>query len=124
MLSKAPIFLIFAALLLIGLWLGIKPPQTALESSANRQLQFQYQLQAGHLTGPTIMSVQQGDQLEILLLSDNSGNLHLHGYELIKMANADIPVQLTFTAEKAGRFELELHGPDKILGTLEVYPSP
>ena len=124
MLRSAPLFIAAAALLLIGLWLGIKPSGTATQAATNQQRHYQYQLKSSDLTGPAVMPVKQGDQVQILLLSDSNGSLHLHGYELIKTVHADIPIELAFTAVQAGRFELELHGPDRVLGTLEVYPAP
>ena len=69
-------------------------------------------------------SLRQGEEVELQLLSDRAGELHLHGYDLEAKVQADQPALLRFRADHAGRFEMELHSKagHVDLGALEVQP--
>lgn len=69
-------------------------------------------------------SLRQGEEVELQLLSDRAGELHLHGYDLEAKVQADQPALLRFRADHAGRFEMELHSKagHVELGALEVQP--
>lgn len=69
-------------------------------------------------------SLRQGEEVELQLLSDRAGELHLHGYDLEAKVQAGQPALLRFRADHAGRFEMELHSKagHVELGALEVQP--
>jgi hypothetical protein len=53
--------------------------------------------------------VTQGQQAEIMLVSDLSAELHMHGYDLLVHLEPGVPAPLSFAARIAGRFPVEAH---------------
>ena len=73
----------------------------------------------GGIQRPTI---DQGDKVVLVVRADSGEAVHLHGYNLEKEIVPGQAVRLPFTANIAGRFELELHPTDTLLAVLEVKP--
>jgi hypothetical protein len=57
-----------------------------------------------------LIRVTQGEQVEITLTSDQSAELHLHGYDVTVQLEPGAPAILSFIARIAGRFPVEAHG--------------
>ena len=81
------------------------------------------------------MRVTQGDQVELLYSSDETVELHLHGYDQTLSIQPDVSGVLLFEATETGRFPLSVHhwgehahgddggsGHDAMI-YLEVYPQ-
>lgn len=64
--------------------------------------------------------VDLGQTVDLRLLSDSDEQYHVHGYDLEGKAAAGVEYDFEFTADKAGRFEVESHTTDKVLLVLEV----
>lgn len=60
--------------------------------------------------------VDQGTTVRLVLHAPAGVELHLHGYNLSGMAADGAPVVMTFRAEHAGRFPIEAHGMQDLLG--------
>jgi hypothetical protein len=73
----------------------------------------------GGIQRPTI---DQGDKVVLVVRTDSGEAVHLHGYNIEKEIVPGQPLRLPFTANIAGRFELELHPTDTLLAVLEVQP--
>ena len=73
----------------------------------------------GGIQRPTIA---QGDKVVLVVRTDSGEAVHLHGYNIEKEIVPGTPLRLPFTANIAGRFELELHPTDTLLAVLEVKP--
>lgn len=58
---------------------------------------------------PDIITVTQGDQVTIKVMSDESGEFHVSGYEIENDMTAGTELTFSFTADKAGRYNFELH---------------
>ena len=108
-----------------GLWFWLKPdpqPVTAI-ATADAVLEARYVVSGGKLAaGPKGVAVQQGTRVRVVIESDRADELHLHGYDLHLDLEPGVAATLAFTAETAGRFELELHGQHLSLGYLVVTP--
>jgi hypothetical protein len=76
------------------------------------------QLQGG-IQRPT---VDQGDKVVLVVRTDSGEAVHLHGYNIEKDVVPGKPVRLPFTANIAGRFEVELHPTDALIAVIEVKP--
>jgi len=74
------------------------------------------------VSGPVILQVHEGEQVILNVRSDRSDELHLHGYDLHARIGPDQAASLQLTANRTGRFGLELHKAHTELGALEVYP--
>lgn len=66
---------------------------------------------------PDIVTVMQGDQVTIKVMSDESGEFHVSGYEIENDMTAGTELTFSFTADKAGRYNFELH--PKVAGAEE-----
>ena len=67
----------------------------------------------------------EGKTVKFQIASNLGGDFHVHGYDLDKELVPGQTVELTFTADKTGRFDLEYHpaeGEHTVLGALEVTP--
>lgn len=58
---------------------------------------------------PNIVTVTQGDQVTIKVMSDESGEFHISGYEIENDMTVGTELSFSFTADKAGRYNFELH---------------
>ena len=73
----------------------------------------------GGIQRPT---VDQGDKVVLVVRTDSGEAVHLHGYNIEKEVVPGRAVRLPFTANIAGRFEVELHPTDSLLAVIEVKP--
>ena len=73
----------------------------------------------GGIQRPTI---DKGDKVVLVVNTDSGEAVHLHGYNIEKEVVPGKAVRLPFTANIAGRFEVELHPTDALLAVLEVQP--
>ena len=77
-----------------------------------------------------VIRVTQGEEVELVWSSDETANLHLHGYDMEFKVTPDAPTHVMFTAHATGRFPITSHGfgdqhghgHDTLL-YLEVYPK-
>lgn len=58
---------------------------------------------------PQSPAVCRDQQVRLVIVSEQEGVLHLHGYELATTAAPEESVELAFTADRSGQFPLELH---------------
>lgn len=68
------------------------------------------------------LTVQQGEEVRIVVRSDTADELHLHGYDLVRNVGPGAPAQMRFRATIPGRFELETHTRHVLIGEVEVRP--
>jgi hypothetical protein len=74
--------------------------------------------------------VTQGESLELVWQSDESAELHLHGYDISFEVSPQAPAIVAFDAHATGRFPITSHGfggekghGHEALLYLEVYPQ-
>ena len=128
------IFLFVAFVLLAGLWSLLRPlPQTIPRPAATAvavTTAAAVAPQRFHIDAPSadgapaiaILQARAGDKIELSVRSAQDDELHLHGYDLSLALRAGETGTLKFTAEHAGRFEIELHEGHVQIGVLEVSP--
>jgi hypothetical protein len=75
------------------------------------------------------VTVTEGDEVTIKVMSDESGEFHVSGYEIENEMSAGTELSFSFTADKAGRYNFELHpktvgeeGEDIVIGAFVVNP--
>ena len=73
----------------------------------------------GGIQRPT---VHKGDEVVLVVRTDSGEAVHLHGYNIEKDVVPGQAVRMPFTANIAGRFEVELHPTDALLAVVEVKP--
>ncbi|MBY0539205.1 cupredoxin domain-containing protein [Patescibacteria group bacterium] len=58
---------------------------------------------------PEIVTVTEGEKVTIRVMSDESGEFHISGYEIENDMTVGTELSFSFTADKAGRYNFELH---------------
>jgi plastocyanin len=123
--KKKIIWILLAAIALTVLFLLLKPKESKAPTQTAAPKSFAYQIQDGQiLKGPETIKVTQGDTVVIMASSNVNDELHLHGYDKKVLLEPNKPTAITFTANRTGRFELELHKSDKVIATVEIQPKP
>ena len=119
-----------AALLLAGLYKGLKSHQPAPPAASSADapqpapLTVELRVQDGRrIAGPERIAAQQGQTVRLRVTSNRADELHLHGYDLTLKLEPEVLAELRFPAHLSGRFEYELHHAHQALGVLEVQPA-
>lgn len=125
-----------AVALLGGLYFVFKPaPPPPAESAAPApgqqppagvalRQEFMLMVEGGKLVaGPESITVMQGTEVTVIVSADKADEVHLHGYDRSVKLVAREPTPLKFLADRAGRFELELHGAHAGIAVIEVQPQ-
>jgi len=78
--------------------------------------------------GAPDIKVDKGETVRIVISADAADELHLHGYDITREAEADRPARFRFEADLEGAFEIESHtaedaGKDPLVARLLVEPS-
>lgn len=64
--------------------------------------------------------IEEGKQVVLVVRSDVSDHMHLHGYDLLADVAPGQPGRIRFRADLAGRFDLELEDRAVLIAELEV----
>ena len=67
-------------------------------------------------------SVSKGDRVALVVTSDVADEVHVHGYDISKDVTAGGTARIVFTADIAGRFEVELEERGVQIADLTVTP--
>jgi len=114
------VFITFAALVLAGLWLLLKPSSQPAIAVATAVHEYNFVVDGNYES--RLIRVTQGDTVKIEIRSTQNDQLHLHGIDKHLHITADTPLNFEFVASQPGRFALELHNSGIQLATFEVYP--
>jgi hypothetical protein len=68
------------------------------------------------------LSVKRGRDVVLVVSAEVSDHVHLHGYDLMADVAPGKPARIEFTADAAGRFEIELEDRGLEIADLEVRP--
>jgi hypothetical protein len=97
---------------------------TVVENESEAKIVFRNDKVAG---GVQEIRAEGGDTVFIIVDSDESAEIHVHGYDREAEVEAGQKSQLSFTADLEGVFEVELHlhetGEEVQVGELTVTPS-
>jgi len=124
MMLKRAVFVAVIVVVVGALWVFFRPQAPVSAKPDVTETVFELGLAQGKLTsGPAVLRVRQGEKLTVRVSSDTADELHLHGYDLRARVSPEAAAVLQFTADRTGRFGLELHKAHRELGALEVYPQ-
>jgi len=83
--------------------------------------QLEIIVKIGEDSGPDrVEQVPLGSDVLLRVLSDTDDEVHVHGYDLEQPVKAGEEVAFEFTANQAGRFEVESHKTEDVLLVLQV----
>ena len=71
---------------------------------------------------PGEIEVREGDRVKLRLTSEKPAEVHLHGYGIQEEVSPGEAATLSFEADLPGRFEIEDHESEDVLGVLLVQP--
>jgi heme/copper-type cytochrome/quinol oxidase subunit 2 len=91
---------------------GAEPEPVALEFAGGEVL-----------GGVETIEVESGEEVTTTVTSDVQEELHVHGVDLYQDLPPGEEVEVTFTPEAEGVFEIELHDSGEPIASLEVSPS-
>ncbi len=98
-------------LFVAGAWYWTSFNQQSSSSVASEQARIvthRLVLTARVLT-PSIVTVTEGDEVTLKVITDETGEFHVSGYEIENAMTAGTELSFSFTADKAGRYNFELH---------------
>ena len=113
-----------AVLVLVGLaalFLVLRPGPSQISPDAPRERTIDLAVENGAMT-PDEVEVGEGNQVRLRVTSDEPLEIHLHGYDLEREVAPGEPATLSFEADLTGRFEMEDHESEEVLGVLIVQP--
>ena len=107
-----------SALVLGGLFLLLRPdaPDTAPTGRS-----FDLEISETGMR-PEEVSVREGDRVAMSIRSDSRIGLHVHGYDIEWEVGPGEPTGMSFEADLTGRFPMEDHETERVLGVLVVEP--
>ena len=114
--------MVVAVLVLVGLaalFLVLRPGPS--QSGAPRERTIDLAVEDGAMT-PDEVEVGEGDRVRLRVTSDEQIEIHLHGYDIEREVAPGEPATLSFEADLTGRFEIEDHESEEVLGVLIVQP--
>lgn len=107
-------------LIVLGALFFVLRPDPA--SEASREQNIDLSIEDGAMT-PGEVEVGEGDRVTLKITTSGAPTkVHLHGYDLQREVAPGEPATLSFEADLTGRFEIEDHETDKLLGVLLVQP--
>jgi plastocyanin domain-containing protein len=116
--------IVVAVLVLVGLaalFLVLRPGPSQTSADAPRERTIDLAVEDGAMT-PDEVEVGEGDRVRLRVTSDEPIEIHLHGYDIEREVAPGEPSTLSFEAGLTGRFEMENHESEEVLGVLIVRP--
>ena len=123
--NRTLIVVVLVLIGLVGLFFALRPDPTtsgdATPADEPQERVYDVAIENGAMS-PAEVSVEEGDQVTLLLTSDSPVEVHLHGYDLEEEVLPGEETVLSFEAETTGRFGIEVHEAEAALGALLVQP--
>ena len=104
---------------LAALFLVLRPGPS--QTGAPRVMSIDLAVEDGTMT-PEEIEVREGDRVRLRVTSNEQMGVHLHGYDIEREVTPGEPATLSFEADLTGRFEIEDHESEDVLGVLIVQP--
>jgi plastocyanin len=119
--TKAITALAILAVVLVGAWLYLSTSSKNVSRTTSKEFILKVE-DRKLVSGPSTLTVNQGDTVTIKITSDEAEELHLHGYDRSIDLAPGTEGSLTLVADASGHFEFELEHNKIELGALDVQP--
>ncbi|SRR5712691_3706405 len=73
--------------------------------------------------GRKTIKITKGDRALLVVTSDGSDTVHLHGWNIEKKVTPTKPGRFAFRAKNEGAYEIESHTTEQKLATVQVLPQ-
>lgn len=110
-------------LVLLGLgalFLALRPETTASSGEA-RERNVEVAVADGEMD-PRVVSAVEGDSVTLGVSAEEPVEVHVHGYDIEEEVEPGEPVEISFDADLTGRFDIEDHETEDVMGMLVVRP--
>ncbi|MCH8136808.1 MAG: hypothetical protein IIB77_12575 [Proteobacteria bacterium] len=94
---------------IFGLSLSLAAEQQT-DDATNVTVRIEIRIENRKLVGDQVIRLTQGQRVEIVWITDEAVELHMHGYDIRVEISPDGPATMTFTAHATGRFPVTSHG--------------
>jgi FtsP/CotA-like multicopper oxidase with cupredoxin domain len=101
------------------LYFALRPGPDGSGGSAEQTIDLA--IENGAMT-PDEIEVREGDLVTLRITADEPLEVHVHGYDLEGEVSPGEPATLSFEADLTGRFDIEDHESETVLGVLLVQP--
>ena len=102
---------------------GATTTEAVTTTAAPKAVQVVVRVRGGKpVDGIVRAQARKGDPVIVIVGSDVSDEVHIHGYDLKGDVAPGEPVRIRFDADLTGRFEMEDHESEEVLGVLIVQP--
>ena len=115
---RLAVLALISVLVLGGLFLILRPDQPA---AAPARRSFDLEIR-GDGMNPDRVSVGEGDSVTLNVATERPVEVHVHGYDLESEIEPGETTELSFEADRTGRFPMEDHETGADLGVLVVGP--
>jgi hypothetical protein len=139
--DRRPLYVLLAIAALVGLFLVVRPEDDA-GGAAGTTVAMPTAEPAPTETTPTEtaapkvtrwlvdsrdeqldrLTVPKGARVRIVVIADVTDHVHVHGYDLMSDVAPGAPAVVSFAANLAGRFEIELEDRGRQIAQLTVQP--
>ncbi len=116
--ARSLILVLLVIVVLGGLFVLLRP-NTPVAGPQTQEFDLRI---SGDTMEPSEITATEGDRVVLGITADSPVELHLHGYDLEREVEPGEPARLSFEADLTGRFEMENHETEEVLGTLVVEP--
>lgn len=100
---------------------SLSPPPAASSTATGCGVGRQISVSGSKVTpAPDTLDVKAGCQVQLVITSDRTTEVHVHVVDLEKPITAGKPLTVEFTPTQQGVYEVELHDPDLLLVKLAV----
>jgi ABC-type phosphate transport system auxiliary subunit len=117
------------AALIFGSSLNLATAGQAVSGEDDTQ-KIEIRIENRQALGDKVIRITQDQRVELLWITDEAAELHIHGYDIRFEISPDAPAQVAFTAHATGRYAVTSHGfggehgdGHETLIYIEVYPN-
>jgi hypothetical protein len=114
---------------LSGLSLSLAAEQQT-DNAANTAVRVEIRIENRKVVGDQVIRLTQGQRVEIVWITDEVAELHMHGYDIRVEISPNAPAEMSFTAHATGRFAVTSHGfggehghGHETLAYIEIHPK-
>ena len=117
----------------IAVTTGLIPSLAAEQQTDNPSdtaVRIEIRIENRHVVGDNVIRLVQDQRVEIVWITDEAAELHMHGYDIRVDISPDAPADMSFTARATGRFAVTSHGfggehghGHETLAYIEIHPK-
>jgi len=112
---------------------GLSPGSAAEQQTDNQPFsaeRIEIRIENRHVVGDNVIRLVQDQRVEIIWITDEAAELHMHGYDIRVDISPDAPAEMSFMAHATGRFPVTSHGfggehghGHETLAYIEIHPK-